>query len=220
MLFSRLNFSSELTSCGHWGKWNATFYFHAVLLMSFHGWNTDWAITWGMRCSVMFIRVKTSITEEGMIMFTRAPLCTSLRRVTAQTREPELIAAARVNACVGFISAHFWSVPEAALQGSDLSCHIKDCQNAIYYLNFLGKKINKKILYSFGTHAYRTERPLPKRFGMNTCTVTPLIDTKTVFPLKLTRKLDRTIIHNQELHATCALFLPTRYSIIDHNGTT
>ncbi len=85
--------------------------------MSFRGWNTDWAITRGMRCSVMFIRVKTSSTEEGMMAFTRAPLCTSLRRVTAQTREPELIAAARVNACVGFIPARFWTVPEAALRG-------------------------------------------------------------------------------------------------------
>ncbi len=72
-----------------WGKLN-------VLLMSFRGWNTDWAITWGMRCSVMFIRVKTSNTEEGMMAFT------SLRRVTTQTWEPELITTARVNACVGF----------------------------------------------------------------------------------------------------------------------
>ncbi len=65
----------------------------------------------------MFIHVKTS-TEEGMIAFTRAPLCTSLRCVTAQTREPELITAARVNACIGFIPpARFWTVPEAALQG-------------------------------------------------------------------------------------------------------
>ncbi len=55
----------------------------------------------------MFIGVKTSSTEEGMIAFTRAPLCTSLRSVTAQTREPELIAAALVNACVGFIPARF-----------------------------------------------------------------------------------------------------------------
>ncbi len=55
----------------------------------------------------MFIRVKTSSTEEGMIAFTRTPLCTRLRRVTAQSREPELIAAARVNACVGFIPARF-----------------------------------------------------------------------------------------------------------------
>ncbi len=41
---------------------------------------------------------------------------------------------------------------------SDLSCHIKDCQNAIYYLNFLKKNKNNNnnyiyiyILYLFGT---------------------------------------------------------------------
>ncbi len=139
----RVHFSSELTSCRQtritcWGKWNAMwlFYFHAVFLMSFRSWNTNWAFTWGMRCSVMFILVKTSSTEEGMIAFTRA------RCVTAQTREQGLIAAARVNACVGFIPALFWiwTVPEA-----------------------------QKV------HVYRTERPVPKQFGTNTCTVTPLI---------------------------------------------
>ncbi len=85
--------------------------------MFFREWNTDWGITWGMRYSVMFICIKTSSKEEGMITFTRAPLCTSLRCVTAQTQEPELIAAAQVNAWVGFISARFWTVPEMALQG-------------------------------------------------------------------------------------------------------
>ncbi len=59
---------------------------------------------------------------------------------------------------------------------SDLSCHIKDYQNGMYYLNFL-----KRNLYSFGTHVYRTERPVPKRFGMNTCTVTPLFDRNLSF---------------------------------------
>ncbi len=53
----------------------------------------------------MFIHVKASSTEEGMMAFTRAPLCTSLRCVTAHTPDPELIAVARVNACVGFIPA-------------------------------------------------------------------------------------------------------------------
>ncbi len=213
-----------------WGKCYVTFYFHAVLLMFFREWNTDWGITWGMRYSVMFICIKTSSKEEGMITFTRAPLCTSLRCVTAQTQEPELIAAAQVNAWVGFISARFWTVPEMALQGhlfSDLSYDIKDCQNTIYYLNFLKKK--KKKLYSVcanslvvsaSTHSatvltatwvrfssrgplpillptflsslyycisikkpiqkeilYSFERPVPKWFSTNKCTVTPLINT-------------------------------------------
>ncbi len=142
--------------------------------MSFQGWNTDWAITWDMRCSVMFIHVKTSSIEEGMIAFTRTPLCTSLRHVTAQTREPELISATRVNACV--YTSTFLNRPRSGSPRrlySDLSCHIKHCQNGTYYLNFL--KEEKKKMYSFSTHAYRTERPVPKRFGTNTCTVTPLI---------------------------------------------
>ncbi len=92
--------------------------------MFFREWNTDWGITWGMRYSVMFICIKTSSKEEGMITFTRALLCTSLRCVTAQTQEPELIAAAQVNAWVGFISARFWTVPEMALQGIySVICH-------------------------------------------------------------------------------------------------
>ncbi len=77
----------------------------------------EWAITWGMRCSVMFLGVKTSSTEEGLIVFTRALLCTSVWHVPALTRELELIAAAGVNTCVGFIPASFWTVPQAALQG-------------------------------------------------------------------------------------------------------
>ncbi len=55
----------------------------------------------------MFLGVKTSSTEEGMIAFTRALLCTSLWHVTALTRELELIAVAGVNACVVFIPARF-----------------------------------------------------------------------------------------------------------------
>ncbi len=53
---------------------------------------------------------------------------------------------------------------------SDLSCHIKDCQNAIYYLNFLKNKIKYCIR---SVHVYRTERPVPKRFGKNMCTLHP-----------------------------------------------
>ncbi len=116
--------------------------------MSFRSWNTDWAITWGMRCSVMFICVKTCSTEEGV-------------RVTAQTWGRRL--------------------------NSDLSRHIKDCQHVICYLNFLTrKKKRKKIhihiyiyIYIYTVyvrwHTYRTERPVPKRFSTNMCSVTPLI---------------------------------------------
>ncbi len=67
----------------------------------------------------MFIHVKHNSKEEGMIAFTRAPLCrsngpqlhcTRLRGVAAQTREPELIATALVNACL------YQNISEAALR--------------------------------------------------------------------------------------------------------
>ncbi len=54
----------------------------------------------------------------------------------------------------------------------------------IYCLNFLKKMdiiwkmrlcfLSKVMLYLFDTHAYRTERPIPKIFSMNTCTITSL----------------------------------------------
>ncbi len=180
LLESRLHFYSELTSCGHWWLAEVNEMLREIVFprsfVDVFLWLKHWVITWGIRCSVMFVCVKTSSTEEGMIAFTRAPLCTSLQRIMAQTREQELIAAALVMLVLGLCQ----HVSEPSRSGSprrlysDLSCHIKDCQNAIYYLNFL-KKINKKILYPFGTHASRTERPIPKRFGTNMFTVTPLI---------------------------------------------
>ncbi len=106
-----------------WGKWNATwhFYFHAVcwclsaveiLIEQLHEALDVQSCLFALKLVVAY-----SSTEEGMIAFTRTPLCTSLWCVTAQTQEPELITAARVNACVGFIPARFWTVPEVALWG-------------------------------------------------------------------------------------------------------
>ncbi len=159
MLFSRLNFSSELTSCGHWGKWNATFYFHAVLLMSFCGWNTDWAITWGMRCSVMFIRVKTSSTEEGMITFTHALLCTSLRCIYGSDTGTGADRG-RSSQCLCWVS-------EAAPRGVYTAiCHATSKTVKTPFVIWISwKKLNK----------------VPKRFVTNTCTVTPLVLTAHLF---------------------------------------
>ncbi len=157
-----------------WGKWNA------VLLMSFRGWNTDWVITWGMRCSVMFIRVKTSSrpTEEGMMAFTRAPLCSSLQCITAQTREPELIAVARVNACVGFIPACFWTVPEVALRGVYIAiCHAtsKTVRTPfIISISWQGKKYKINTVFVRYT-CVPNRKTCTETFGTNTCTYTPLI---------------------------------------------
>ncbi len=105
-----LSFSSELTSCGHWWLAEVNEMLREILFPRcfvgiFRGWNTNWAITWGMRCSVMFICAKRKEWSCSL------SLC-----VTAQTRELELIADALINACVWFIPAHFWTVPKA-LQG-------------------------------------------------------------------------------------------------------
>ncbi len=136
-------------------KCYVTFYSHAVLLMSFHGWNTERLHeAWDVQT---FIHVKTSSTEGGMILLIVHDLCTSLRCITAQTREPELIAAARVNACRVYTS----TFPNRPRSGSprrlysDQSCHIKDCQNTTYYFNFPPKICS---------------------IHMNTCTATPLVD--------------------------------------------
>ncbi len=85
--------------------------------------------------------------------------------------------------------------PRCRLYGN-LSRHIKECQNGIYYLNFLKKidiiwkmilcflskvtiyktgsflwssthAVAKTMLCLFGTHEYRTERPVPKLLVQN-----------------------------------------------------
>ncbi len=125
MLLSRLHFSCELTSCGHcWGKWNATWHFISTLFC----WCLSVVETLIEQLhearDVQSCLFALELVQRKEWSFTRAPLCTSLRRLTAQTREPEQMAAARVNACVGFISARFWTVPEAALQGVHTAiCH-------------------------------------------------------------------------------------------------
>ncbi len=124
-----------------WGKWNATWHFTPTLFC----WCLSTVETlsdYTRHCSDMFIHAKTSSTEGGMILLIVHDLCTSLRCITAQTREPELIAAARVNACRVYTS----TFPNRPRSGSprrlysDQSCHIKDCQNTTYYLNFPPKK--------------------------------------------------------------------------------
>ncbi len=141
--------------------------------MSFHGWNTVWAITWGTRCSVMFIRIKTSSTEEGMQALRSAQVCGVLRLRHGNRS---------------------WSRPLESMLVLGLYQHVSEpsqkrlskvfIQQSVMPHQRLSKRHSLfefpekiKILYLFGTHAYRTERPVPKRFGTTTCTVTPLIET-------------------------------------------
>ncbi len=117
-----------------WGKWNATWHFISMLFC--------WC----------FSTVETLLEQLHEAWDVQS--CLFMLKLVVQRKEwwsslvllsePEVIAAARVNACVGFIPARFWSGSPRHLY-SDLSCHIKDCQNTIYYLNFLE---NKKILSS------------------------------------------------------------------------
>ncbi len=148
-------------SCGHW--WLAEV---NEMLLDFistlfcwrlnRGWNTDWVIT----------RVKTSSKREGMMAFTllKSAAC------HGSDTEPELIAAAWVNACVGFIPARFWIVPEAALQCVYTTvCHAtsKTVKTAII-IWISWKKKNTPLV-----HVYRTERSVLKRFGMNSVPLHP-----------------------------------------------
>ncbi len=193
MLLSRLNFSSELMICGHW--WLAeinemlcdilfSHYFVDVFPRLKHWLSNHMR----QRCSVMFICVKTS-TEEGMITFTCAPLCTSLRCAMAQKRELELIAAARVNACVGFIPARFWTVPESALRGVYTAiCHTTSKTVKTEFIIWISWE--KK-------HAYRTEKPILKWFCKNTCTITPSIYTRAVNRLRYLTGINRMIVINR-----------------------
>ncbi len=98
------HFSSELTSCGHW--WLAEvnemvrdILFPRCFVHVFPWLNTDWAITWGMRCSVMFISL-TLVVQRKEWSFTRVCGALRLRHGNRSWSRP-----ARVNACVGFIPA-------------------------------------------------------------------------------------------------------------------
>ncbi len=150
-----------------WGKINAKWHFISPLFWCLSVVETLIEQLWGMRCSVMFIRVKTISAKEGMIAFTLAP-----RRITAQTWEPKLIAAARVNACVGFIPpARFWSKP--FIQRSVMPHQRLSKRHLLFEIPVVKKNVNVFVRYT-------TERPVPKRLGTNTCTVTPLLSNNNI----------------------------------------
>ncbi len=149
------------------------------------------SMRWGMRLSVMFIRVKTSSTEEGMIAFTR--LHKSAARHGSHTGTGADCGCSSQCLCWVYtrLPARFWTVPEVALQCVyTLICHATSKTvktDFLFILIFSEKKIY--ILYSFGTHAYRSERPVPKRFGTNMCTVTPLVNVN----IKTTKRMCRNL---------------------------
>ncbi len=122
------------------------------LLTSFCGWNTDWAITWGMRCSVMFIRVKTSSRGRNDRVHSRSALLKSAARHGSDMETGADRGRSSQCLCLVYTSS-FLNRPRSGSPRrlySDLSCHIKDCQNTIIYLNFL-KKTKKKPVFVWYT---------------------------------------------------------------------
>ncbi len=172
-----LNFSSELTSCRQtqitcWGKWNATWHFiSTVLLMSFRGWNTDWAITWGMICSVTFICIKTSSIEDRMMALRSGQVCARHGSDTGTGADR-----GRLSQCLCWVYSSTFLKLNRPRSGSPKWVFIQPYvmpHQRLSKRHLLFEYAEKKILFSFCTHAYRTERPVPKRFGKNMCTLHP-----------------------------------------------
>ncbi len=151
------------------GKWNATWHFISTLFC--------WCLSkvetlieqlheaWDVQSCLFALKLVVQRKEWSRSLSLRSAQACGVSRLRHGNHSSQCL-------CRGYTST-FLKRPRSGSPRrlySNLSCHIKDCQNAIYYLKFLKKKIY--ILYSFGTHAYRTERPVPKRFGTNTCTVT------------------------------------------------
>ncbi len=114
MLLSRLNFSSELMSCGHWWLAEVNEMLHGILFPC---------------CFV-----------------DRVHSCSVLHKSAAGYGSDTGTGADRgcSSQCLCWVyTSTFLNRPRSGSPRrlySDLSCHIKDCQNAIYYLNFLKNK--------------------------------------------------------------------------------
>ncbi len=165
MFFSRLHFSSELTSCEHWwlawGKWNATWHFVYKLFDVFPQLKhrlSDY-VRHEMFIHVYFV-LKLLVKRKG---WTEA-----------------------------FIQRYFTPHQRASKRHLLFEFHEKSDIIWKMRLCFLSKvtiyktgsfqwssihAVVKTMLYLFGTHVNRTERPVPNIFGTNTCTVTPLVTT-------------------------------------------
>ncbi len=172
-------------SCRHWwlawGKWNATW--RSVYKLFY--WHLSAVETLIERLHEMFIHV---YFELKVIVKRKEWSCSLALRAAIRT---DPIYTTHVCGALRPQQFFFFEAVQKCLSDalySDLSHHIKDCQNGIYSFNFLGKNwqlerwiftsaVVKTIQYLFGTHEYQTERPVLKIFGANTCTVTPLKDT-------------------------------------------
>ncbi len=158
MKYSRLNFSSELTS---WRWWLAEV--NEMLPRCFldvFPWLKHWLSDY-MRHE-MFSHVNSRSKEEGMIEFTRSSL-----RLRHGNRS--------------------WSRPLESMLVLGLYQHVSEpyqkrlCKALIQRSVMPRQRMSKcHLLFEFTEnikkywiHAYWTKRPVSKRFGLNTCTVTP-----------------------------------------------
>ncbi len=106
----------------------------------------------------MFIRIKTSST---VVLVVQRKECTALHKTVAR-HGSDTGTGALVNACVGFIPARFWTIPEAALQSVYTAvCHATSKTVKTNLLLEFPEKKKKNNIKKY-IHAYRTERPVPK----------------------------------------------------------
>ncbi len=141
------------------------------------GWNTDWAITWGTRCSVMFICVKTKVKRKEWSRSLAFRSAIKARHESAARHGSDTgtgAARGRSTQCLCWVyTSTFLKHPRSGFQGIKTAiCHAtsKTVKNSIYYLNLLERKKKKKYCSLFVPYTC-----VPKQFGTNTCTVTPLV---------------------------------------------
>ncbi len=69
MIFSRLHFSSELTSCRHWWLAWGKFKCYVICLMSFRSWNTDWVIheAWDVHSCLFLLKTSSKVERLKLL---------------------------------------------------------------------------------------------------------------------------------------------------------
>ncbi len=141
-----------------WGKLNATWHFISVLLMCFRGWNTEQLHeAWDVQsCLFMF---KLVVRRKEWLR--SLALCSSQVCGTSRFRHGNLSWSRPLESML--VLGLYQRVSERPRSGSpkrlysDLSCHTKDCQNGIYYVNFQKKNIYSVFLGHMRTKSFIIE---------------------------------------------------------------
>ncbi len=157
MLLSRLHFSSELTSCGHWwlvwGKWNVTWHFISTQLKPHCLSAVETLIeglheAWDVQSCLFTLKLVVQKTEWlRSLALCSAQVCGASRLRHGNRSWSRPLESMLVLGLYQHVSEPSSGSPRRLY--SDLSCHIKDCQNTSYYLNFLKKKTNKPVFVRY-----------------------------------------------------------------------